>query len=418
MSDRQSSHGTYHARFIEKRLKELWAHFPVVAVLGARQVGKSTLVRHAFTDTVKTLVFDPVQDVGGARQDPDLFLQNNPPPLFLDEVQYAPELLASLKRRVDEVPSAGQYVLSGSQNLMVLRGISESLAGRVALLNLAPMGYAELSNLNPQDDVLMAWVSGHAPSTTPTASSIPPAWSPVLWRGGYPKLLTLPDHLVQSYLESYVRTCIERDIRTVAAVGDLQLFGRFFGLLAAHTACEVNPAELGRELGLDRKTAKHWLGIAEATFQWFEIPAFTRNPAKRVSGKNKGYMTDTGLVCYHQRIPGPDLIPNHPLQGRLTETWVVMEIVKRIQGWPTRPALWHYRAHAGAEVDLILEWGGRLYPIEIKAKTHPARSDARGITAFRSAHPDLDIAPGLIVCAVPEPQRLAPDLYAIPWWAL
>ena len=380
-------------------------------------MGKSTLVRHVLAGKIKTVVFDPVQDVGGARQDPDLFLQNHPPPLFLDEIQYAPELPAALKRRVDAYPAVGQYLISGSQNLMVLRGISESLAGRVAILNLPPMGYAELRHQAVSDDLLARWVRGQEPMTSVPATP-PPAWPPVVWRGGYPGLITLPDNLAQTYLDSYVRTYLERDIRTVSAVGDLQLFGRFFGLLAAHTAGEVNPTELGRELGIDRKTAKHWLSIAEATYQWVEIAAFTRNPIKGISGKNKGFMTDTGLVCLHQRIPEPDLIPNHPLYGRLIETWVVMEILKRIQIWPTRPGLWHFRSHGGAEVDLILEWGGRLFPIEIKAKTHPRRADARGITAFRAAYPKLDIAPGLIVSAVAEPERLASDLFAIPWWTL
>ncbi|MEI8079321.1 MAG: ATP-binding protein [bacterium] len=407
----------YQTRFIEQRLAELWAHFPIVAVLGARQVGKSTLVRHVLERKIKTIVFDPVQDVGGARQDPDLFLQNHPPPLFLDEIQYAPELPAALKRRVDASPAVGQYMISGSQNLMVLRGISESLAGRVAILNLPPMGYAELQRHTAAADTLSRWVRGQDPVTT-ASTPPPPPWLPAVWRGGYPGLLALPNHLVQTYLDSYVRTYIERDIRIVAAVGDLQLFGRFFGLLAAHTACEVNPTELGRELGIDHKTARHWLSIAEATYQWVEIAAFTRNPAKRVSGKNKGFMTDTGLACFHQRIPEPEMLPNHPLYGRLLETWVVTEILKRIQVWPTTPVVWHYHAHGGAEVDLILEWGGRLFPIEIKAKTHPARADARGITAFRTAHPALDIAPGLIISAVTEPERLAPDLFAIPWWTV
>lgn len=406
---------SYHHRFVEDRLKELWRHFPAVAVLGARQVGKSTLVRQVFRNKVKSIVLDPVQDVGGARADPDLFLQNNQEPLFLDEVQYVASLLPSLKRRMDAVQRPGQYLLSGSQNLMVMRGLAESLAGRVAILELPPMGFAEIEKRTAGGDALLTWLGGGDPVV---ALREPPPWSRAIWRGGHPRLLGMPDSVVQSYLESYVRTHVERDIRTVAAVSDLQLFGRFFGLLAAHTACEVNPSELGRELGVDRKTAKAWLSVAEATFQWLEVPAFSRNPAKRVSGKRKGYMVDTGLVCFHQRIPDPGLLPSHPLHGRLAETWVVMEIFKRSQAWTSRPGLWHYRAHTGAKVDLILEWGGRLFPIEVKAKAHPTRSDARGIAAFRADHPDLNIGPGLIVCAVTELQRLSPDLVAIPWWAL
>lgn len=406
----------YRHRLLEERLEAYRAHFPVVAVLGARQVGKSTLVQHVVEpDQIKTIVFDPVQDVGGAREDPELFLQNHPPPLFLDELQYAPELTAALKRRVDAHPGAGQYIVSGSQNLMVLRGLAESLAGRVGILQLSPLSYAELSE-RIERDPLRDWLRDQQ---VPTADlRPPPPWLPAIWRGGYPGLLTLPDDLVQASLGSYVQTYIERDIRAVANVGDLQLFSRFFGLLAAHTACEINHSELGRELGVDRKTVKHWLSIAESTYQWLEVPAFTRNPVKRVVGKNKGYMTDTGLICLHQRIPEADMLPRHPLYGQLVETWVVMDIVKRIQAWPTRPGLWHFRTYGGAEVDLILEYAGRFYPIEIKAKSQPTRADGRGITAFRDTFPKLDIAPGLIICAVAEPRQLAEDLFALPWWLL
>jgi len=409
-----SNQKRYFPRILEQRLRSLWKHFPTVAVLGARQVGKSTLVGHLFDD-MRTFVFDPVQDVGNARADPDMFLQNNPPPLFLDEVQYAPGLLAAIKRRVDRSGAAGQYMLSGSQNLMVLRSVSESLAGRVAILDLAPMSYAEQQERTHEGDSLHQWL--HEGSLPTLGGSAPPWWT-AIWRGGYPGLIGLPDELVQPYFESYVRTYIERDIRTVAAVHDLQLFSRFFGLLAGHTSCEVNASELGRALGIDRKTAGNWLSVAEATYQWIEIPAFGRNPAKRVTGKQKGYATDTGLVCYHQRIPESDFIPSHPLHGRLVETWVVNEIMKRTRTWSTCPSFWHYRAHTGAEVDLILDWGGRLFPIEIKVKSHPARSDARGMAAFRKAHPRLDIAPGLLVCAIETPAKLADDLFALPWWML
>jgi uncharacterized protein len=215
-----------------------------------------------------------------------------------------------------------------------------------------------------------------------------------------------------------VQTYIERDIRSVAGVGDLQLFGRFFALLSAYSAREMNPTELGRELGVDRKTAISWKSIAEATYQWFEVPAFTRNATKRVSGKHKGYLTDTGHICYHQRVASADAIAGHPLQGQLVETWVVTEILKTVQAWSTRPNFYHYRSHGGAEVDLILEMDGWLFPVEIKSKSHPSLQDGRGIRSFRKSFSGERVASGLIVCAVEAPEWIARDVLAVPWWTL
>lgn len=408
----------YHTRLIEPFLLQLFEHFPIVAVLGARQVGKSTLVNELFRERMKTVVFDPVEDIGQARQDPDFFLQNNPPPLFLDEVQYAPELLSALKRRVDLRPEKGQYVISGSQNLTVVKNISESLAGRVAIVELLPMSFREFTHVVDRPSLLEDWVASRGQSVDSAVSASPQPWFPVIWRGGYPGLLELPDSLVQNQRQSYMQTYVERDIRSVAGVGDLQLFGRFFALLSAYSARQVNPAELGRELGVDRKTAIAWKSIATATYQWFEIPAFTRNATKRVAGKHKGYMADTGHICYHQRITSPDAIAGHPLQGQLVETWTAMEILKTVQPWPTRPNFYHYRSHGGAEVDLILELDGWLFPIEIKSKAHPSHTDVRGIHSFRKNFPQERITNGLIICAVEQPEWIAKDILAVPWWIL
>ncbi len=409
---------TYLSRHIESFLQQLFAHYPIVAVLGARQVGKTTLVEHLFADSLRTIVFDPVEDVGQARQDPDFFLQNNPPPLFLDEIQYAPELLSALKRKVDKEQKKGQYIISGSQNLAVVKNVAESLAGRVAIVELLPMSFRELAQQSAKSSFLKQWIETGGRDVQVDTRSAVPAWYPFIWRGGYPGLLSLPDALVQNFRQSYTQTYIERDIRSIAAVGDLQLFGRFFGLLAATSAREVNPTELGRELGIDRKTAIVWKGIAEATYQWIEIPAFTRNANKRVSGKHKGYFSDTGFICYHQRIASPEAIANHPLQGQLVETWTVMEIYKAAQSWPTPPNFYHYRSHGGAEVDLVLERDGLLFPVEIKSKSHPRRMDTRGLRAFCESFPGERIANGLLVCAVERPEWVAEDVLAIPWWCL
>ncbi|MCP3874715.1 MAG: ATP-binding protein [Desulfobacteraceae bacterium] len=407
----------YKHRLIEKYILEVFQYYPVIAVLGARQVGKSTLIENLFKDRIKTIVFDPVIDILNAREDPDFFLQNNPCPLFLDEIQYAPELLNSIKRKVDMEKKNGMFIFSGSQNLSVLKNISESLAGRVSILNLLPMTKKELEGTN-NPSFLEYWLSddpgGDGYKYFEKATSL----FPFIWRGGYPKLLEFPDHLVPGYFESYLRTYIERDVRTVSNIGSLQHFGKFIGILAAYTGQEINHTQIGRELGIDRKTALAWTQVAESTFQWFSVPAFSRNAVKRIAGKEKGYFTDTGFACYMQRISTPDVIGQHPMIGNLFETYIVMEIIKAVQSWPVKPNFFHFRSYSGAEVDLILEINSKLYPIEIKVKSNPSRRDIMGIRSLKECFPNENIQKGLVICATESPSYISDDVFAIPWWSI
>ncbi len=406
----------YHRRLIEDSILERTKHYPVTAVLGARQVGKSTLIDNLFKERIQTVVFDPVQDIANARADPDFFLQNHPPPLFLDEIQYAPEVLAALKRRVDRFPD-DRYIISGSQNLSVLRSISESLSGRVSIAHLWPLSFRESRKNIERQSILRKWLASGKDAVSGSIQTPQPVFDQI-WRGGYPKLLALPDQLIPDYWASYMQTYIERDVRTVANIGSLQTFGRFFGLLAAYSAQEINHTQLGRELGVDRKTALQWTEIAEATYQWVSIPAYSRNAVKRVAGKRKGYFTDTGFLCYLQRISSPAALANHPFAGRLFKSWVVLEILKSFQNWPISPALYHYRSYAGAEVDLVLEIDGTLFPIEIKSKSNPDRHDTSGIRSFKECFPQERIADGLIICAIDKPTMITDNILAIPWWLI
>ncbi len=407
----------YKNRLIEKKIIELFKYFPVVAVLGARQVGKSTLIENLFKDKLTTIVFDPVVDIGNARSDPDFFLQNIETPAFLDEVQYAPELLNSIKRRVDLKKKNGLYLLSGSQNLSVLKDISESLAGRVAIVNLFPMSRFEILAAG-KVSFIQDWLAMKEISADRIESSESIPVYPFIFRGGYPKIMELPDHLISGYWESYLQTYIERDVRRVANIGALQTFGNFIGILAAHSSGEINHNQLGRELGVDRKTALAWTEIAQATFQWFSIPPFSRNPIKKIAGKPKGYFSDSGFICSLQKISDPDAISRHPLKGKLFETYIVLEIMKTIQRMPTRPALYHFRNYSGAEVDLILEYNGWLFPIEIKMKSNPSRKDIKGFTSFKNCFPLEKVHTGLVICSIEKPEMIAEDVLAVPWWII
>jgi len=407
----------YLDRLLTTRLHRLVDSFPVVVVTGARQVGKSTLLEHVLGETMDMVVFDPVLDVENARQEPDLFLDNRPPPLILDEIQYAPELVPAIKRRVDRNRSPGMYVLTGSQQWGVLRSVAESLAGRAVFLDLDSLCLAEIGSCSGGTPWFAAWLASpdSFPLTAVPRLETERTLYEQLWRGWLPEAQFLALDVLADFHAAYQRTYVERDIRMLAEVSDWQLFGRFIRLLAALTAQEVNSSQLGRELGLTHQTARRWLDIMQAAFQWFEISAWSGSAVKRVSSRTKGYLADTGVACAAQAIASPHVIGGHPLQGALFETAVVGELRKQCSWMSPRPNLYHWRSHGGAEVDLVFEYNGALYPVEIKATKNPARRDTTGISAFRKTYPDARIERGLVIAPVERSVRLTDKDVAVPW---
>jgi len=405
----------YRERFLSKRLQQLASAFPAVVIAGARQVGKSTLLNHVYGEQADIVVFDPVVDVENARRDPELFLANHRTPLVLDEIQYAPELVASIKRRIDENRSPGQYILSGSQQWQVLASVAESLAGRAAFLDLEGFCLAEAAG--SQRSWLAAWLTDPDAFLASPPQRLPTAYTlyEQLWRGGLPDATLLDAAVIPDFHAAYQRTYIERDVRLLADVSDWQLFGRFLRLCAALSAQEINRSHLGRELGVTPQTAARWLDLLKATYQWFEVPAYSGNTVKRISGKAKGYLADTGLACHAQLLSAPAALGGHPLLGALFETAVVAEIRKHASALPTPPQLYHWRSNGGAEVDLLLERDGAFYPIEIKTKSTPSRRDTTGITALRKTYPHLRIEKGLVIAPTAHILQLSANDWAMPW---
>jgi len=408
----------YKERILTSRLLKLAEGFPVVVVSGARQAGKTTLLRHVFPD-FDYVVFDPSIDIENARREPDLFLRNHPSPVVLDEIQYAPELVSAIKRQVDASGSRpGMYLMSGSQQWQVLRSLAESLAGRAAFLDLRGFSLQELSGAGTSTCWLTRWLEAPGAFVDQAARTdlrFPgPLWD-WLWRGFLPRVNDLEDELVPEFWVGYHRTYVERDARLVAGVEDWQQFGMFLRLVAALTAQEVNYSQLGREIGMAPQTARRWLKVLDGTFQWFEIPAYSGNLLKRVSSKPKGYLADTGLVCHHAQISSPKSLGGHPLLGPLFETAMVNEILKQAGTLSGRTGFHHWRSAGGAEVDLLVERDGVLYPFEMKLTANPSPRDISGLTAFRQAHRDLQIGIAAILCAVDRSRWITEDTAAIPW---
>ena len=241
----------YKERLISERLLRLTEHFPVVVISGARQVGKSTLLKHLFPQW-DAVVFDPVVDVGNARTDPELFLKNHPEPLILDEIQYCPELVPCIKRIVDLDKHPGMYLLTGSQQWSVLKSISESLAGRAVFIDLEGFCLSEVAGDIESPSWLERYLDDpeefvHSPGKT---HRLPRTPYELLWRGTLPEVNTLPTELCGDFFSSYLRTYIERDVRLMLDADDWQQFGRFVQLTGALTAQEINHSQIGREIGV------------------------------------------------------------------------------------------------------------------------------------------------------------------------
>jgi len=405
----------YLKRHIESKLQIYAKNFKIVLVKGARQVGKSTLIQKCFPK-LKAIVFDPVQDLYGAREDPDQFLANFPAPIILDEVQYVPELIPALKRKIDLSDKKGQYIITGSQNISVIRDVSESLAGRVGILELDGMTPYELANeseknwleqyLNSPKDFINQSIKRLVNQKTLFET---------IWTGSLPGLVGMSQEVHPGFFQSYIQTYIERDVRLFADINDLSLFSRFVALSAAYSAQEINKSQLGRDIGLSPKQASKWLEILNYSYQWREIPAFSSNIIKRISKKPKGFFTDTGLLCYLQKISSPETLASHPLWGAIFETYCVNNIIRLTKVLNTPPSLYHWRTGAGAEVDLVLERDGKLFPIEIKSSSNLNKHDTRGIMSFRDSYPKLNIQQGLIMYTGTEAYKLNDHVMAFPW---
>lgn len=406
----------YHIRHIEQEIKDCFGFSKAILLVGARQVGKTTLLKHAFPD-VRIVTFDPVQDIMRARSNPDLFLDSVKCPVILDEVQYAPEIFPALKRRIDERGASGQYLLTGSQNPMLLKEVAESMAGRVTVFELESYSVLERNSNGARLPWLARFLEGGCDWSRmefgPSAEGREPLME-ILWRGCLPGVVELPLRQVGRFLSSYIQTYLERDVRIAGHVENLEKFSRFLALCAALSGQVLNRAQLGREIGIAPATAEKWLSVLKTTFQWHELQPWRGNSIKRISGKPKGLLSDTGIAARLMRLSSPESILAYPQRGALFETFVGNEIRKSLFRFGGGVGHYHWRTDAGAEVDNVLEVDGKLHPFEVKCKDNLDKYDLRGIRAFRETYGDM-ASTGAIIYAGREAYKLDDQTWAVPW---
>lgn len=399
----------YIERSLTGTLRTAIRQFPAVLLTGPRQSGKTTLLRHELGRSHAYVSLEPPDVRAACEADPRGFLAMHAPPVIFDEIQCAPGLLPYVKELIDaDRSSMGQFVLTGSQNVLVAERVNESLAGRVAVLQLLPMSNAEAQG---RPGAPLPWQTDWAPVRNIRAHRA--FWEMVV-RGGYPELVAHPERDAALWHSSYIQTYLERDLRTMRNVGDLNQFQAFLNALAARNGQLLNMASLGRDLGLALNTVKAWLSILEACYQVVVVRPYSANVGKRLSKTPRVYFTDTGLVCRLAGLGDPVHAMSGPMAGSLMETAVVCEVLRRLTHGGTRPEVYFWRTRAGEEVDLLVAHEGRLVPLEVKAATTPNPHMARGIARLRRDLPDI-VEPGYVIHPGDVALPLASDVTALPF---
>ena len=365
--------------------------FPAVLVTGPRQSGKTTALRQWASEAAYVTFDDPLQRQF-ATADPHGFLnQFDARPVVLDEIQYVPELFSYLKMRIDaQRERNGHFLMTGSQQFQLMKNISDSLAGRISILELLPFSAAEIL---PQTKI---------------------ALPDLLWLGGYPPVVVAPARR-EAWLNAYLQTYVERDVRQLQVLKDLRTFETFLGLCAARHGQELNLSDLGRLCGMSQPTCKSWTSVLQASYVLWLLPPFYNNLGKRLTKAPKSYFIDSGLAAHLSRQPDATALWHGSMGGAFLEGWAVIEAVKAFLARGRRPSLYYWRSHDGMEVDLILEVGAKLHAVEIKQTATPLPGHTQNLARFRNlAGPDRSVET-LLVCMVNKRTALPGGTAAIPW---
>lgn len=396
---------------MQRLLRELIQQFPAILVTGPRQVGKSTLLQHIGSE-YRYVTFDDPMLLNQAKSDPTLFMLNHSGKLILDEVQYAPELFSSLKLAIDKKKSAGLFLLSGSQAFELMQNISESLAGRVAVLKLQGFSLREIQQIDFHLPFVpnLAYLSAREHQLQPVEN----IWN-IIHQGYMPRLYQQAMNW-EVYYASYVSTYIERDVRSLTNVTNMTDFTRFMVAMAARSGELLNYSNVAQEVGVSVDTIKRWTTILETSGIIYLLKPYQHNHLKRAIKTPKVYMLDTGLMAWLTKWLTPETIQQGAKSGQFFETFVVSEIIKSFYNNGLEPPLYFYRDTNQKEIDLLIEYDRTLYPVEIKITANPEQKMAKAFSILKDNLPaeEIRIANGTIINQYPQKLWLTADLVAVP----
>lgn len=407
----------YITRNIEETINRISSQFKVLLLTGARQVGKTTLLKHLAQDTGRTYVtLDDLAVRSLALSDPALFLQRYTPPLLIDEIQYAPALLSYIKIYADNGAQNGDIWLTGSQRLPLMQGVTESLAGRVGIVDLQGLTANEINGTEntepfiPVKDALFKRINNAKKQSLKEIYKL-------IWQGSMPALYNGGEQDGQSYYASYVQTFLQRDVMKLLQINDEMVFFRFLCAAAGQTGKLINYAELAKAAEVSAPTAKQWIKTLEAAGIIYLLQPFMPPGAKYIVKAPKLYFFDTGLAAYLTRWINTDALEAGAMSGEFFETWVVAEIYKSYVNKGIVPPLYYLRNFNGKEIELIIYENGTAYPIAIKKSAYPQKAvKTFAILEPVSADANIQIGEGGIICFADDLLPAAQDLWYIPAW--
>lgn len=398
-------------RILAKTIQRAMDTFPAVVVTGPRQSGKTTLLSAIASGSHATVSLEDPDIRIRAKEDPRLFLEQHKPPILIDEVQYVPELLSYIKTRIDAKRTPGQWLFTGSQNFTLMEGVSQSLAGRAAVLTLLPFSFSEYIGTAGRARDPHQWITGlRQPFRAVPKCSL----TDYLLRGSFPEIASNRKVDRQLWCGSYIATYLERDVRNISRIGDLSQFERFVKLCATRTGQILNVSEMARDIGVSVPTARRWISLLETGHQVYLLAPYYRNIGKRIIKSPKLYFIDTALATYLLGLHTDETLLNSPHFGSLFETMVITDLLKRFTNYGQLPSLYYIRTRDGLEIDIALELGNDIHLIEIKSSMTITSRHATGLVRM-TAVPTMTVGVRAIISGAHDTIALTKDIMSYGW---
>ena len=406
-----------HSRTMAEEVLALSRSFPCVLVTGARQVGKSTLLKSLLPPGMEYITLDDYRLAKEAQDDPIGFLEGYDVPLCIDEIQYAPGLMRAMKMKIDASPGCkGMYWLTGSQRFHLMQGVSETLAGRIGILDLYTFSQDEIVGRHSQTRPFSTESEALKERARKGCICNINELYERIWRGGYPAMVCDETTRAEQFFSAYLQTYLERDVQSLKQVGDRGAFVALMKSAAARTGQQLVYSDIAKDADVSVNTAKQWISILEASGIINLLPPYYVNTTKRLAKSPKLYFMDTGLCAWLCGWTSPEVLKNGAMAGAILETWVYGQLCRSFANLGIMPRMCYYRDGRGAEVDFLIEQDGCIFPLEVKRSSSPTLADLRAAATIPLGKAELK--PGVVLCSAMEMFPLGKGNYAFPISAL